>query len=292
MNRKGIILAGGAGSRLYPLTHATSKQLLPLYDKPVIYYPLTTLMLAGITEILVISTPRDTPVIESLLGDGSNFGIKLTYKVQENPNGLPEAFVLAEDFLAGSPVAMVLGDNFYHGQGLSALLEKTSNNTETNTVFCYQVEDPKRFGVAEIDKSGRVLSVEEKPAEPKSNYAITGLYFFDKTVVEKAKNLKPSARGETEIVDLIKAYMSESSLQALKLPRGYAWFDAGTPDSLISASLYVQIIQMRQGIIIGSPEEVAYRMNMVNFDDLFNSVEQMPRSTYRIYLKRILNEGS
>lgn len=287
--RKGIILAGGAGSRLFPLTAATSKQLLPLYDKPLVYYPLSTLMLAGIQEILIISTPRDTPILQNLLGNGAHLGLRLEYIVQQNPNGLPEAFVLAESFLAGSPVAMILGDNFYHGQGLSKLLEEQSKS-HRNSVFVYRVEDPKRFGVAEIDHNGKIISVEEKPEKPKSNWAITGLYFFDDTVSERAAALKPSARGETEIVDLIKLYLSENSLDAVQFPRGYAWFDAGTPQSLLRASNYVEVIQERQGIYISAPEEVSLRMGFVSDAKFRGNAHNMPNSKYKEYLERTLHE--
>lgn len=284
---KGIILAGGAGTRLYPLTMVTSKQLLPIYDKPMIYYPLSTLMLAGINEILIISTPIDTPRFVELLGDGSQFGIHLTYKVQASPDGLAQAFILGEEFIGDDSCAMVLGDNIFYGNGLSALLEQAVNNKDRATVFGYYVEDPERFGVVEFEKNGKVISVEEKPENPKSNYAITGLYFYDNKVVEYAKSLKPSKRGELEITDLNRIYLEKGDLDVKLLGRGYAWLDTGTMDSLVDAADFVRMIEKRQGIKISAPEEIAYRHGWIDREQLLKSAELYGKSPYGEHLRKV-----
>lgn len=287
---KGIILAGGSGTRLYPLTMITSKQLLPIYDKPMIYYPLSTLMLAGIRDILIISTPTDLPNFEKLLGDGSLFGINLSYKVQPSPDGLAQAFILGEEFIGDDCCAMVLGDNIFYGNGFSTLLKSAVANAENNrraSVFGYYVEDPERFGVVEFDESGKVISVEEKPAVPKSNYAITGLYFYDNRVVSIAKNLKPSARGELEITDLNRVFLEQGELDVKLLGRGYAWLDTGTMDSLIDAGQFVQMIEKRQGIKISAIEEIAYRNGWIDKEMLSKSAEKYGKSTYGMHLKKV-----
>ena len=257
---KGIILAGGSGTRLYPITKGISKQLIPVYDKPMIYYPLSTLMLAGITDILVISTPEYTPLFEQLLGDGSDIGISLTYKVQEKPNGLAEAFILGADFIGDDSVCLILGDNIYYGSGLSKLVQEAAQKTDGATVFGYHVNDPERFGVVDFDSNMKALSIEEKPENPKSNYAVTGLYFYDNTVVEKAKNLKPSDRGELEITDINKLYLDEGKLDVKVMGRGYAWLDTGTHDSMMDAASFIATIQKRQNLKVACLEEIAYRM--------------------------------
>ncbi len=287
---KGIILAGGSGTRLYPLTMITSKQLLPIYDKPMIYYPLSTLMLAGIRDILIISTPQDLPNFEKLLGDGSNYGIKLSYKVQPSPDGLAQAFILGEEFIGDDCCAMVLGDNIFYGNGFSTILRSAVENAEKNrraSVFGYYVEDPERFGVVEFDWGGKVISVEEKPKEPKSNYAITGLYFYDNRVVELAKSLKPSARGELEITDLNRIYLEMGELDVKLLGRGFAWLDTGTMDSLIEAGQFVQMVEKRQGIKISAVEEIAYKNGWITKDKLLESAERYGKSTYGQHLKRV-----
>lgn len=287
---KGIILAGGSGTRLYPLTLVTSKQLLPIYDKPMIYYPLSTLMLAGINDILIISTPTDLPNFEKLLGDGSQFGIKLSYKVQPSPDGLAQAFTLGEEFIGDDCCAMVLGDNIFYGSGFQKLLYEAKKNAEVNhraTVFAHYVDDPERFGIVEFDKNRKVISVEEKPENPKSNWAITGLYFYDNRCIEYAKNQKPSARGELEITDLNRVYLNDLELDVTLLGRGFSWLDTGTMESLIDAADFVQTIQKQQGIRISAPEEIAYRMGMINKDRLVKSAEKYGKSDYGIYLKRI-----
>lgn len=290
---KGIILAGGSGTRLYPLTTVTSKQLLPIYDKPMVYYPLSTLMLAGINDILIISTPNDLPNFKRLLGDGSRFGIKLTYKEQPSPDGLAQAFILGEDFIGDDCCAMVLGDNIFYGAGLGVILDTAKRNAEENhraTVFGYHVEDPERFGIVEFDKTGKVLSVEEKPEKPKSPWAITGLYFYDNRCVEYAKNQKPSARGELEITDLNRVYLENGELDVKLLGRGYAWLDTGTMDSLIDAGDFVRTIQNQQGIRISAPEEIAYRKGWIGKDKLIESAKKYGKSDYGKYLKLVATD--
>lgn len=286
---KGIVLAGGAGTRLYPITMVTSKQLLPIYDKPMIYYPLSTLMLAGIKDILIISTPDDTPRFEHLLGDGSQFGINLSYKVQPSPDGLAQAFLLGEEFIGSDTCAMVLGDNIFYGNGFSPLLRKAVEDAEAGkaTVFGYYVQDPERFGVVEFDDSGNVVSVEEKPKQPKSNYAITGLYFYDKRVVQLAKQVKPSARGELEITDLNRLYLEEGDLKVQLLGRGFAWLDTGTMDSLVDAADFVRMIEKRQGIKISAPEEIAFRNGWITREKLLESVSRYGKSPYGEHLKQV-----
>ncbi len=286
---KGIILAGGAGTRLYPLTMVTSKQLLPVYDKPMIYYPLSTLMLAGIKDILIISTPEDTPRFEHLLGDGSQFGISLSYKVQPSPDGLAQAFLLGEEFIGDDCCAMVLGDNIFYGNGFSPLLRQAVSDAEAGkaTVFGYFVPDPERFGVVEFDPSGNVVSVEEKPKDPKSNYAITGLYFYDNRVISLAKQVKPSARGELEITDLNRLYLEDSTLKVQLLGRGFAWLDTGTMDSLVDAADFVRMIEKRQGIKISAPEEIAFRNGWISKEELLASAARYGKSPYGEHLKRV-----
>lgn len=290
---KGIILAGGSGTRLYPLTTVTSKQLLPIYDKPMVYYPLSTLMLAGINDILIISTPNDLPNFKRLLGDGSRFGIKLTYKEQPSPDGLAQAFILGEEFIGDDCCAMVLGDNIFYGAGLGVILDTAKRNAEENhraTVFGYHVEDPERFGIVEFDKTGKVLSVEEKPEKPKSPWAITGLYFYDNRCVEYAKNQKPSARGELEITDLNRVYLENGELDVKLLGRGFAWLDTGTMDSLIDAGDFVRTIQNQQGIRISAPEEIAYRKGWIGKDKIIESAEKYGKSDYGKYLKLVATD--
>lgn len=286
---KGIILAGGAGTRLYPLTMVTSKQLLPVYDKPMIFYPLSTLMLAGIKDILIISTPTDLPNFERLLGDGSQFGVKLSYKVQPSPDGLAQAFILGEEFIGDEPCAMVLGDNIFYGGGFSAYLKAAAKAAEegTATVFGYYVNDPERFGIVEFDEQGRVLSVEEKPAQPKSNYAITGLYFYPAGVAEMAKQVKPSARGELEITTLNDMYLQEGKLGVELLGRGFAWLDTGTMDSLVEAADFVRMVEKRQGIKISAPEEIAFRYGWIDQAELLNAAEKYGKSPYGEHLKTV-----
>lgn len=286
---KGIILAGGSGTRLYPLTMVTSKQLLPVYDKPMIYYPLSTLMLAGIKDILIISTPEDTPRFEHLLGDGKQFGIDLSYKVQPSPDGLAQAFLLGEEFIGDDCCAMVLGDNIFYGNGFSPLLSKAVTDAQAGkaTVFGYFVQDPERFGVVEFDASGSVVSVEEKPKEPKSNYAITGLYFYDNRVVQLAKQVKPSQRGELEITDLNRLYLEDASLKVQLLGRGFAWLDTGTMDSLVDAADFVRMIEKRQGIKISAPEEIAFRNGWIDKEKLLLSASCYGKSPYGEHLKRV-----
>ncbi len=285
---KGIILAGGAGTRLYPLTMVTSKQLLPVYDKPMIYYPLSTLMLAGIRDILIISTPEDTPRFEHLLGDGSTYGVHLSYKVQPSPDGLAQAFLLGEDFIGNDCCAMVLGDNIFYGNGFSRLLRKAVEDAENGgraTVFGYYVNDPQRFGIVEFDDAGKVVSIEEKPAQPKSNYAVTGLYFYDNRVVSLAKQVRPSARGELEITTLNAMYLERGDLDVQLLGRGFAWLDTGTMDSLVEAADFVQMIEKRQGIKISAPEEIAYKNGWITRERLLESAERYGKSPYGQHLK-------
>ena len=286
---KGIILAGGSGTRLYPLTMVTSKQLLPIYDKPMIYYPLSTLMLAGIRDILIISTPTDLPNFERLLGDGSRYGVNLSYKVQPSPDGLAQAFTLSEEFIGNEPCAMVLGDNIFYGAGLGDHLKKAVEAAQNGqaTVFGYYVNDPERFGIVEFDADGHVISVEEKPKQPKSNYAITGLYFYDKRVVELAKQVKPSARGELEITDLNRMYLEDGTLNVQLLGRGYAWLDTGTMDTLVEAAEFVQVIEQRQGIMISAPEEIAYRHGWITREELLKSADTYGKSPYGEHLHRV-----
>lgn len=287
---KGIILAGGAGTRLYPLTMVTSKQLLPVYDKPMIYYPLSTLMLAGIQDILIISTPSDTPRFEALLGDGSQFGIRLQYAVQPSPDGLAQAFLIGEEFIGDDLCAMVLGDNIFYGNGLSRLLRQAVANAEQGraTIFGYYVNDPERFGIVEFDENGKVLSVEEKPKHPKSNYCITGLYFYDHRVVEMAKQVRPSARGELEITSLNDLYLQDGTLDVQLLGRGFAWLDTGTMDSLVDAADFVRMIEKRQSIKISAPEEIAYRNGWIDRDALLASAARYGKSPYGEHLKAVV----
>ena len=287
---KGIILAGGSGTRLYPLTMVTSKQLLPIYDKPMIYYPLSTLMLAGIKDILIISTPTDLPNFERLLGDGSNFGLNLSYKVQPSPDGLAQAFILGEEFIGDDTCAMVLGDNIFYGNGFSRILKSAVENAEQNhraTVFGYYVDDPERFGIVEFDESGKVISVEEKPQQPKSNYAITGLYFYDNRCVKYAKEQKPSARGELERTDLNRMYLESGELDVKLLGRGFAWLDTGTMDSLLEASDFVACVEKRQGVKISAIEEIAYINGWIDKEKLMESAKKYGKSTYGQHLMRV-----
>lgn len=290
---KGIILAGGSGTRLYPLTMVTSKQLLPVYDKPMIYYPLSTLMLAGIDDILIISTPEDLPNFEKLLGDGSRYGIKLTYQVQPSPDGLAQAFILGEEFIGDDMCAMILGDNIFYGAGMGKLLTKAKDNAQNNnraTVFAYHVEDPERFGIVAFDKNAKAVSLEEKPIHPKSPWAVTGLYFYDNRCVEYAKSLKPSDRGELEITDLNRMYLEKGELDVELLGRGFAWLDTGTMDSLIDAADFVKTIQNQQDIRISAPEEIAYRKGWITESELIASAEKYGKSSYGKYLKRIVQD--
>lgn len=279
--KKGIILAGGTGSRLYPLTLVTNKQLLPIYDKPAIYYPLTTLMLAGIQKIQIITTPKDIHSLKLLLGSGEQFGLELSYQIQENPNGLPEAFILSEKFIDDDPVAMILGDNFFHGHGLSESVLSAAKLSTGAHIFACRVDDPERYGIVELDNNEHLLSFEEKPIRPKSDLAVTGLYYFDGSVSGRSKALKPSTRGELEIIDLIKSYVADSTVEVTQFGRGYVWFDTGTPQSLLDTSRYVELIQNRQGTIIASPEEVALYMNLIDKNQFEKNVLNMPSSKYK-----------
>lgn len=287
---KGIILAGGSGTRLYPLTMVTSKQLLPIYDKPMIYYPLSVLMLAGIRDILIISTPSDLPNFEHLLGDGARYGIRLSYKEQPSPDGLAQAFILGEEFISGDSCAMILGDNIFHGSGITKLLKSAAQKQDRATVFGYYVDDPERFGVVDFDNNGQAISLEEKPENPKSNYAVTGLYFYDRNVCQYAKSLKPSKRGELEITDLNKIYLNEQKLDVVTLGRGYGWLDTGTVDSLSDASEYVRVIETRQGLKISCLEEISYKNGWIDKNSLLMSAEMYGKSDYGVYLKNVAKD--
>ena len=292
MTRRGILLAGGSGTRLYPITRAFSKQLLPVFDKPMIYYPLTTLMLAGLRDILVISTPRDAPLFKDVLGDGRQWGITIRYAEQPSPDGLAQAFLIGADFLGDAPAVLVLGDNIFYGHSFHELLASASANEDGATIFAYHVHDPERYGIVEFDASGRVLSLEEKPVHPKSSFAVTGLYFYDHHVVEYAARLQPSARGELEITDLNRCYLERGKLSVQRMGRGYAWLDTGTQESLVEASQFVQTIEHRQGLKIACPEEIAYRQRWIDAGQMEKLAAAMEKSSYGHYLRQVLHEVS
>ena len=287
---KGIILAGGSGTRLYPLTRATSKQLMPIYDKPMIYYPLSTLMLAGIKDILIISTPKDLPRFKELLNDGSDFGINISYKEQPSPDGLPQAFIIGEEFIGDDSVALILGDNIYHGAGLSEILQRAIQKDSGSTIFGYNVRDPRRFGVIEFDDNMNVISIEEKPEKPRSNYAITGLYVFDNRAIEISKNLKPSTRGELEITDVIKAYLENGELSVELMSQGFAWLDTGTHESLLEASRYIETVQRLQNIQVANLEEIAYRMGYITREKVLELAQPLKKNEYGKHLLRLIGE--
>lgn len=291
MMRKGIILAGGHGTRLYPMTKSVSKQLLPIYDKPMIYYPLSVLMLADIRDVLIISTPQDTPRFHELLGDGASWGLNLHYQVQESPDGLAQAFILGKDFITNQPSALILGDNVFHGNDFQNLLKTANDAQDKASVFAYYVDDPERFGVVDFDKNGKALSIEEKPTQPKTNYAVTGLYFYDKHVCDMAQSLTPSARGELEITDLNALYLQQDKLLVHRMGRGYAWLDTGTDDSLLEAAQFIAILQKRQNLKIACPEEIAFRKGWINAENLEKLASSLSKNAYGQYLMRILREG-
>lgn len=288
---KGIILAGGSGTRLYPLTRVASKQLMPVYDKPMIYYPLSTLMLAGIRDILIISTPQDLHRFQELLQDGSEFGIKLSYAEQPSPDGLAQAFIIGEEFISDDSVALILGDNIYHGSGLSKMLQKAASKESGATVFGYHVKDPERFGVVEFDQDMKAISIEEKPEQPRSNYAVTGLYFYDNDVVEIAKSIKPSPRGELEITDVNKAYLERGGLSVEVMGRGFAWLDTGTHESLLEASQYIETVQRMQNVQVANLEEIAYRMGYISREDVLTLAQPLKKNEYGQYLLRLIGEA-